>query len=107
MLMILILLEHPMLLTMLLLCLTTFCLGLQIEHLANGILHHQSSYIHKIFKRFSMDQAHCIRTPMVVRSLDPLGDPFRPRSSNESALGPSILTWLLLVHFCTWLIVRV
>ena len=27
--------------------LTTFCLGLQIEHLSNGILLHQSSYIHK------------------------------------------------------------
>ena len=68
--------------------LTTFCLGLQIEHLSNGILLHQSSYIHKILKRFSMDQAHSIRTPMVVRSLDPSRDPFRPRSSNESALGP-------------------
>ena len=35
-----------------------------------------------------MDQAHSIRTPMVVRSLDPSRDPFMPRSSNELALGP-------------------
>ena len=35
-----------------------------------------------------MYQAHFIRTPMVVRSLDPSRDSFRPRSSNESALGP-------------------
>ena len=36
----------------------------------------------------SMDQAHSIRTPMVVRFLDPSRDPFWPRSSDESALGP-------------------
>ena len=35
-----------------------------------------------------MYQAHFIRTPMVVCSLDPSHDPFRARSSNESALGP-------------------
>ena len=35
-----------------------------------------------------MDQAHSIRTPMVVHSLDPSRDPFQPRSSNELALGP-------------------
>ena len=35
-----------------------------------------------------MDQVHSIRTPMVVRSLDPSRDPFRPRSSSKSALGP-------------------
>ena len=87
--------------------LTTFCLGLQIEHLSNGIFLHQSCYIHKILKRFSMDQAHSIRTPMVVRSLDPSRDPFRPRYSNESALDQNILTWLLLVHLCTCQIVRV
>ena len=35
-----------------------------------------------------MDQAHSNKTPMVVRSLDPSHDPFQPRSSNESTLGP-------------------
>ena len=68
--------------------LDTFWLGLQIKHLSNGILLHQSSYIHKILKQISIDQAHSIRTPMVVHSLDPSRDPFRPRFSNESALGP-------------------
>ena len=87
--------------------LTTFCLGLQIEYLYNGILLHQSSYIHKILKHFSMDQAHSIRTPMVLRSLDCSRDPFRPRSSYELSLEPHILTWLLLVHLCTWPIVRI
>ena len=42
--------------------LTIFCLGLQIEHLSNGIHLHQSSDIHKILKWFSMYQAHFIRT---------------------------------------------
>ena len=68
--------------------LTTFCLGLQIEHLPHGILPRQSSYIRKILKQFSMDQAHSIRTPMIVRSLDPSCDPFWTRSSNELAFGP-------------------
>ena len=68
--------------------LTTFCLGLQIEHLSNGILLHQSSDIHKILKWFSMYQAHFIRTLVVVRSLYPSRDPFQSRSSNKSALGP-------------------
>ena len=45
-----------------------------------------------------MDQVHSIRTPMVVRSLDPSRDPFRPRYSNESALDQNILTWLLLAR---------
>ena len=35
-----------------------------------------------------MDQAHSIRTLMEVHSLDPSRDPFRPRFSNDLALGP-------------------
>ena len=49
---------------------TKFYLGLQIEHLENGILVHQSTYIEKVLKRFSMDTAHPLSNPMVVRSLD-------------------------------------
>ena len=37
---------------------------------------------------FFFIRAHSIRTPMVMRSLDPSYDPFRQRSSNESTLGP-------------------
>ncbi|KAM2322655.1 hypothetical protein PS2_018947 [Malus domestica] len=32
---------------------TKYCLGLQIEHCANGILVHQSAYIEKILKRWT------------------------------------------------------
>ena len=49
---------------------TKFCLGLQIEHLANGIFVHQSNYIAKVLKRFYIDKSHPLSTPMVVRSLE-------------------------------------
>ncbi|GKV50529.1 hypothetical protein SLEP1_g57232 [Rubroshorea leprosula] len=67
---------------------TKFCLGLQIEHLSNGIFVHQLNYVEKILKRFNMDKSHPLSSPMVVRSLDVKKDPFRPREDNEEILGP-------------------
>ena len=55
---------------------TKFCLGLQIEHLPNGILVHQSTYTEKVLKQFYMDKAHPLSTPMVGRSLDVKKVPF-------------------------------
>ena len=55
---------------------TKFCLNLQIEHLPNGILVHQSTYTKKVLKQFYMDKAHPLSTPMVGRSLDLKKDPF-------------------------------
>lgn len=49
---------------------TKYCLGLQIEHMHNGIFVHQSNYTEKILKRFNMDKANPLSTPMVVRSLN-------------------------------------
>ncbi|XP_070015867.1 secreted RxLR effector protein 161-like [Nicotiana sylvestris] len=69
---------------------TKLCLGLQIEHLANGIFVHQSTYIEKVLKRFYMDGAHPLSTPMVARSLDMNKDPFRPQEENAELLGPEI-----------------
>ncbi|WCJ38518.1 Retrovirus-related Pol polyprotein from transposon RE1 [Euphorbia peplus] len=69
---------------------TKFCLGLQIEQLKDVIFIHQSSYIEKILKRFYMDQAHPLSTPMVVRSLDVDKDPFRPRTDDEELFGPEV-----------------
>ena len=69
---------------------TKYCLGLQIEHLASGILVHQSAYTEKILKRFNMDKAYPLSTPMVVRSLDIKKDPFRPKQDNEDILGPEV-----------------
>ena len=67
---------------------TKFCLGLQIEHLKDGIFVHQSTYATKVLKRFQMDKAHPLSTPMVGRSLDLKNDPFRPCENDEEILGP-------------------
>ena len=67
---------------------TKFCLGLQIEHLQGGIFVHQSNYTEKILKRFHMDKAHPLNSPMVVRSLNVNDDPFRPREDDKEILGP-------------------
>ena len=48
---------------------TKFCLGLQIKHFSNGVLVHQSTYIKKVLKRFYIDKAHHLSSPMVIRSL--------------------------------------
>ena len=66
------------------------CLGLQIEHLLDGIFVHQATYTEKILNRFYMDKAHPLSTPMIVRSLDVKKDPFRPQEDNEEILGPEV-----------------
>ena len=37
-----------------------------------------------------MDKAYPLSTPMVVRSLDPKKDPFRPKEEDEKILGPEV-----------------
>ena len=72
---------------------TKLCLGLQMEHLTNGIFVHQSAYTEKVLKRFCMDEAHPLSTLIVVRSLDVNKDLFRPQFS--------ILQYHFLVQWCT------
>ena len=48
--------------------LITFCLGLQVHHMPNGIFLHQHVYVQKILKMFQMDQANPLAAPMVGRS---------------------------------------
>ncbi|CAH9142419.1 unnamed protein product [Cuscuta epithymum] len=69
---------------------TKFCLGLQIDHLKNGIFIHQSNYTEKVLKRFYMDKAHPLTSPMVIRSLNIHDGPFRPREDDEEILGPEV-----------------
>ena len=64
---------------------TKYCLRLQIEHKSNGILIHQ-----KVLKQFNIDKAHPLSSPMIVRSLDPKKDLFRPKEENEALLGHEI-----------------
>ena len=63
-----------------------FCLGMQIEHLPNEILVHQSTYTKKVKKHFCMDKAHPLSTPMVGRSLDVKKDPFRSQEVDGETL---------------------
>ena len=85
---------------------TKFCIGLQIEHFPNGVLVHQSTYIKKILKRFNMDKAHLISSPMVVRLLDVKKTHFVfvKRVRNYFVLKYHIL--VPLVHLCILLIVQ-
>ena len=69
---------------------TKFCLGLQIEHLKDGVLLHQATYIEKIVKQFYMDKTHPLSTPMVIRSLDVTKDPFRLSECDSEILGPEV-----------------
>ena len=69
---------------------TKFCLGLELEDCADGILIHQQNYIQKILRRFNEDKAKSSCTPMIVRSLDPVKDPFRPADEDEEILGPEV-----------------
>ena len=69
---------------------TRYCLGLQIEYCLNGVLIHQSSYTEKVLKRFYMDKSHPLSSPMVVRSLEVIKDPIRPKEENEELLGPEV-----------------
>ena len=86
---------------------TKFCLGLQIEHFPNGVLVHQSTYIKKVLKRFYMDKAHPLSSPMIVRSLDVKNDSFHPCENDEELLGPEVPYLVLLVHLCILPIVHV
>lgn len=65
---------------------TKYCLGLQIEHRPSGIFVHQSTYTEKVLRRFNMDKATPLSTPMVGRSLNVEKDPFRPCEENEEVL---------------------
>ena len=69
---------------------TKYCLRLQIEHCPTEILVHQKAYIEKVLKRFNMNEAHPLSTPMVVRSLDSKNDPFHPKEDGEIILGPKV-----------------
>ena len=62
---------------------TSYCLGLQIGHLADGsILPHQQAYIQKVLENFNMDQSHPLTAPMIGKSKSK-DDPYHPREEEE------------------------
>ena len=69
---------------------TKFCLGLQIEHFPTRVFVHQSTYTKKILKRFYIDKAHSLSSPMIVRSLDVKNYLFRPYENGEELLDPKV-----------------
>jgi hypothetical protein len=66
---------------------TTFCLGLQFDYIADGILLHQTTYTKRILRQFNMDKAKPVTSPMDLRSLDSKKDLFRKREEGEPLLG--------------------
>jgi len=42
---------------------TKFCLGLQLEHLHEGVFVHQSTYTKRVLKKFNMSKCHPLKTP--------------------------------------------
>ena len=46
-----------------------FSLGLQLEHLPEGVFV-KSTYTKRVLERFNMGKCHPLKTPMVVRSLE-------------------------------------
>ena len=69
---------------------TKLFLGLELEYKTNGIIIHQSAYTKRVLKNFYMDKAYPLSTPMVVRSLEPHKDLFRPKEPDEEILGPEV-----------------
>nr|GEW96530.1 putative RNA-directed DNA polymerase [Tanacetum cinerariifolium] len=61
---------------------TKYVLGLQIKHMHNEIIIHQSNYTEKLLKRFNMDKTKPLSNLMVGRSLNVDNDPFLPYEEN-------------------------
>lgn len=65
-----------------------YCLGLQFEHLNEGQLFHQSTYIKKILKQINMDNAYPITSSMEIRSLENSKYIFGKRLEHEPIARP-------------------
>jgi len=62
---------------------TTFCIGLQIKHFADGsILLHQQTYTRKLLRTFNMENANALSAPMIGKSKTE-DDPYRPAEPEE------------------------
>ena len=62
---------------------TSYCLGLQIKHYADGsLLLHQQTYVKKLLCTFNMENANALSTPMIGKSRTD-EDPYRPADTEE------------------------
>lgn len=63
--------------------LTTFCLGLQIQHYTDGsLLIHQQTYVRKLVRTLKMEEANALTSPMIGRSKTD-EDPYWPGDLEE------------------------
>ena len=69
---------------------TKIYLSPELEHKANGIIVHQSTYNKRVLKRFYMDKSHPLSTFLVVWSLEPHKDLFCPNEPHEEILDPEV-----------------
>ena len=65
-------------------------IGIQIKNFPIGVLVHQPAYTKKILKRFHINEAHPLSSPMVVYSLDMTKDLFSPCGNSEELLGSEV-----------------
>ena len=65
---------------------TSYCLGLQIKHYADGsLLLHQQTYVKKLLRTFNMDNANALSAPMIGKSRTE-DDPYRPADDDEEEI---------------------
>jgi hypothetical protein len=46
--------------------------------------------MNRVLEKFSMNECHPLKTPMIVRSLEADKDLFRPKGEDEHGLGPEV-----------------
>ena len=64
----------------------SYCLGLHIEHYADGILLlHQQTYVKKLLRTFNMDNTNALSAPMIGKSRFD-DDPYRPLDDEEEEI---------------------
>lgn len=54
------------------------------------MLIHQLAYVEQILIQFTMNHAHSLSTLMVVWSLNPKNNLFRPKKDNKEILNPEV-----------------
>ena len=65
---------------------TSYCLGPQIKHYADGsLLLHQQTYVKKLLCMFNMDNANALSAPMIGKSRTD-DDPYRPADDDEDVI---------------------
>ena len=81
---------------------TNFCVGLKLEHCADGIIIHKLNCILKMLRHLNEDKVKPLSTPMIVHSLE---GSYHPADDDDEILEPevpylSIISALLYLTKC-------